>query len=333
MPKSVPVITDDHVACGQCLTLTGIHASMSDSSMPSHSLLDLSHPASRQRLQLAPAAGFCGVSWMVEGEECLHLCQPLDQFLREEHTGGLPLLYPWANRLRSDQWQFRGTEVDLAGHARVHRDGNGLPMHGLLVRWPQWDMELTDGGCRASIDWASHQDLFAAFPFEHQLQIHWKLDGEGLEVRTSVTAGQSRVPVSFGWHPYLVLPGAVRSDLSLQLPSLMEVPLDPGCLPVQGSVGDSIEGMQSLADRSWDHCFSGLQDGMAVEMRSGERAIRMEFLEGYRWLQIYSPDEADFVCLEPMTAITAALSDQDPMPPVVDPGCTYVGRYRMTLMG
>ncbi|MCH2133022.1 MAG: aldose 1-epimerase [Phycisphaerales bacterium] len=302
---------------------------MDQSSTSTQGLLDLTHPASGQLLRLAPAAGFAGVSWQVGGREHLHLSQPLDQFLREEHTGGLPLLYPWANRLRSDQWSFGGKRIDLDGHARVHRDGNGRPMHGLLVRWSDWETQATDGGCMAAIDWQDHEVLMAAFPFAHRLEIQWTLDSDGLEVRTSVTAGDERVPVSFGWHPYVVIPGASRGDITMHLPDVEEVPLDEDCLPVPGADRTPAGGARPLGERSWDHCFSGISDGDTVELRATAGGIQFEFLEGWRWMQIYSPDGADFACIEPMTAITAALDDQDPPGPVVDPGCTYTARFRM----
>ncbi|MDG2095059.1 MAG: hypothetical protein P8J89_07280, partial [Phycisphaerales bacterium] len=130
-------------------------------------MIELDHPSSQQTLQLYPAAGCCAVSWVVGGRDCLHLSQPLEQFLREEHTGGLPLLYPWANRLRSNTWSFHDRSVDLSGMPGVHRDGNGLPMHGLLLRWADWTLSVEGNICSASIEWSDHERLMQAFPFPH----------------------------------------------------------------------------------------------------------------------------------------------------------------------
>ena len=52
------------------------------------------------------------------------------------------------------------------------------------------------------------RDWLAAFPFPHRLEIEASLDPGGLRIATALTAtGDVPVPVSFGWHPYLQLPG------------------------------------------------------------------------------------------------------------------------------
>ena len=73
-----------------------------------------------------------GVSLRHRGGEHLALPGGLDA-LRAGHTGGLPLLAPWANRL--SQWGYRaaGVSVDLAG-LPLGVDDNGLPIHGLARR-------------------------------------------------------------------------------------------------------------------------------------------------------------------------------------------------------
>ncbi len=305
---------------------------MSDAREPSASLLELSHPSSGQKLILAPGAGFCGLSWMVNDQEYLHLDQPMDRFLREEHTGGLPLLYPWANRLRDDHWTFEDIQVDLAEVPRIHRDSNGRPMHGNLLRWSQWETSATDGGCMAHIDWQAHDELMQAFPFDHQLRIQWTLDSDGLHVRTSVTAGATRVPISFGWHPYLVLPGVARDDITLDLPELKRRSLDDSGLPMKAVEDTTIGGTCAIREKAWDDCFSGISAGDQIMMRGSGKGLCMTFEEGWRYMQIYSPEGADYVCIEPMTSVTASLSDQDSAMPVVDPGCTFVTAFRINVL-
>ena len=294
-------------------------------------LVDLRHPQSEQSLTLAPTAGCCGTSWMVHETPHLHLNQDLPTFLAGQHTGGLPLLYPWANRLRKDSWSFRGTTIDLAGQALVHRDSAGRPMHGVLLRWPQWRLIPRDGGLSAELDWGDHEALMAAFPFPHSLRLTWTLNADGLEVETTITAAGHHVPVSFGWHPYLILPGAQRGDLTLQLPELRQILLDDAGLPGNPAAGPQWSGPYALAAHAWDHAFSGLNSGDYVDLEAGSRRLRFETLEGYRFLQIYSPEGADYVCIEPMTATTAALNDQVLGSPVVDPYQEFTARFRLSV--
>ena len=182
----------------------------------------------------------------------------------------------------------------------------------------------------ALIEWESDEQLMEVFPFAHKLQVQWTLDSGGLEVRTSVTAGSARVPVSFGWHPYLVLPGVSRDDIMLHLPDVVSVALDEGGLPLKEAESSPAGGSCALRNKEWDDCYSGIKNGDEVVMSGLGKGLRMIFNEGWRHMQIYSPAGADYVCIEPMTALTAALSDEDPALPVVDPGCTFVGTFRIS---
>jgi galactose mutarotase-like enzyme len=89
----------------------------------------------RSRLMIEPRGGCVATSWLVDGSEVLALPAPLEAFLASARTGGIPLLYPWANRLRAARFQAAGRTVDLSSVPNLKRDGNGLPMHGLLLRW------------------------------------------------------------------------------------------------------------------------------------------------------------------------------------------------------
>ena len=56
------------------------------------------------RARIAPDAGFCCLAWSVDGRDLLHLPAPEAEFRAAPRTGGVPLLYPYANRLREDPW-------------------------------------------------------------------------------------------------------------------------------------------------------------------------------------------------------------------------------------
>jgi galactose mutarotase-like enzyme len=56
----------------------------------------------------------------------------------------------------------------------------------------------------------------------------------------------------------------------------------------------------------------------------------VEFLEGYGYAQVFSPDGEPFVCFEPMTAPANALNSGDGLT-VIRPAETYVARFRIAL--
>ena len=191
---------------------------------------------SQSQLVVHTDAGCVATSWQVRGQEMLALPVALAEFLKSQKTGGIPLLYPYANRLRADHFTAAGKAVDLSRDAKLKRDVNGFPMHGLLIRWPDWVMsQPAPDELQASIVWGDHAELFAAYPFAHTLRVRWKLGqgvnqvvnrGDGqvanssidefttastLTVTTIIEADKGQdVPVSFGWHCCCLLAALLR---------------------------------------------------------------------------------------------------------------------------
>ena len=80
-----------------------------------------------------PEAGLVGCSLRHRGEELLGQRGGLEAYVAERKTMGIPLLYPWANRLSRRRFTLAGREIAIDPDATPLRlDANGLPMHGLL---------------------------------------------------------------------------------------------------------------------------------------------------------------------------------------------------------
>jgi aldose 1-epimerase len=59
-----------------------------------------------------------------------------------------------------------------------------------------------------------------AFPFAHRIEVTVIAREDELTMDTRLFAtGSRQVPIAFGWHPYLQLPGSSRSDWQLRLSS------------------------------------------------------------------------------------------------------------------
>ena len=64
--------------------------------------------------EVVPGAGMCLTSLEIDGRPQIAMPLPLAEFMGTLKTGGVPLLYPWANRLAGDTYAFDGREVDLS---------------------------------------------------------------------------------------------------------------------------------------------------------------------------------------------------------------------------
>ena len=293
----------------------------------------------RSRLTIEPRGGCVATSWLVDGTEVLSLPAPLEAFLASARTGGIPLLYPWANRLRGDRFTTAGRAVDLARVPDLKRDGNGLPMHGLLLRWKDWHIgRHGDAGLEARLDWREHEALLAAWPFPHTLRLSWQLREEGdaacLDITTRVDAdGDCAVPVAFGWHPYFAVPSVVGSRISL--PSRQPVALDARGLPDPGvRRSDPIPANDVPCCHGDDALFERTDAGRgSATVHRPNRRVRVDLGREYPYLQLYSPaaTQSGVACIEPMTAATSALPDGTA--PVVPAGGSFRATFTISVHG
>jgi galactose mutarotase-like enzyme len=271
-----------------------------------------------------PDVGFVGVSLRRRGTEVLHFAGVAGY--RQGHVTGLPLLAPWANRLNARQYEIAGVAVDLEG-VPLHDDGHGLPIHGTMTAQLGWEIERLGGSSlRAHFDFGARPDLLASFPFPHELLLDVEVLDSSLVVGTTIRpTGPRSVPISFGWHPYLRLPDA-RDQTRLHLPESRHLVLDKRGLPT-GESERQAEECEPLGDRAFDDLYA-LDGDRRLSIEAGNGAVTVDLQEGYPFAQVFSPADAPFACLEPMTAPTNALVTG--ACPIVEPGREFTARFSIT---
>ena len=257
-----------------------------------------------------PDRGMLGTSLRHRGEELLG-------------PEGLPFLAPWANRLGDRRYAVDGVVVDLE-RLDLPTDPNGLPIHGTLMHRPEWEVVRHEPArLTATFDFAAHDDLLASFPFPHRLTIDVTVDGATLGLATTLEAtGDRRVPVSFGYHPYLRLHRTAR----LRLPARRHLQLDARYLPT-GDVDDEPAEDEPLGDRTFDDHYEVGDHGAALGFTGEGRSVTLTLDEGYPYAQVFAPEGSDFVCLEPMTAPVNALVDGTCF--LVPPGDALTARFSL----
>ena len=256
-----------------------------------------------------PDIGMIGCSLTHGGEELLGQRKGLAKYAESGSTMGIPLLHPWANRLGGLDYTVAGRSARIDPDSpRVRTDANGLPIHGLVNASPHWAVLDADAArIAAGLDFAVRPDLVEQFPFPHAIRIEATVEASTLTIRTTVEAtGEVPVPLAFGYHPYLVLPGVPRSDWHVEVPLTERLVLDERMIPT-GEV-ETVEPYAGLlGDRTFDDGYAGAADGTRFALAGGGRRIELELIDGYRFAQVYAPDAEDAVCFEPMTAPTDGL--------------------------
>jgi aldose 1-epimerase len=264
------------------------------------------------RVVFVPAAGMIGCSLEHRGEELLVQRGGLDAWRGTGRSFGLPLLHPWANRLRDWRYAAAGRAVTIdRSRGIVRADEHDLPIHGALAAAADWDMldagaDADSSWLAASLDYGRRDDRLAVFPFPHTLELELRLSGDALTITTTVVAGDEVVPLAFGWHPWLSLPGVPRAEWELSQPPRVAFALDDRNLPI-GERTEVPAERGPLGDRALD-THSAVPADARYTLAGGGREIAVEWAGGYRYAQVFAPTTLDVACLEPMMAPVAALS-------------------------
>jgi aldose 1-epimerase len=272
-----------------------------------------------------PQLGMLGSSLRHHGEDLLALPGGLDGY-RKGNVTGLPLLAPWANRLGARRYEVDGIAVDLDGLA-LTTDERGLPIHGTMTAQSGWEViELSRRSLTARFDFGAHPDLMASFPFPHELRIEASVEATTLRVDTTLApTGDRSVPVSFGYHPYLRLPGALRANIRLRLPQRRHVELDGRQLPTGRADFEEAED-EPVGTRTFDDLYE-LGDDRQLALTGAGRRLVLELGDGYGHAQVFTPPAAESICLEPMTAPVNALLDGTCA--LAPPGTSFTARFSL----
>jgi aldose 1-epimerase len=285
--------------------------------------------------RFVPGAGMLCSSLRHHGAELLAQNDGVGAYARHGSTMGIPLLYPWANRLAGFDYGVAGRTVELPSDpGRIAVDEHGLPIHGVIGGRLAWELPRASGPpaqlLTARLSWSeSRPELFEVFPFRHDLRYEARLGGGRLEVQIIVHAcGADPVPVAFGFHPYLSLADAARERWLIELPAMRHLALDDQQIPLGPGQAHDAQRFE-LAAREFDDGFDAVSEPALFSATAGRR-IALEFLQGYPCAQVFAPRASQFICFEPMTAPANALRSGTGLP-LLHPGESYHARFGVSV--
>jgi aldose 1-epimerase len=277
----------------------------------------LSEDASGLDAAFVPAAGMLCCSLRHRGEELLAQNAGVEAYAQSGKTMGIPLLYPWANRLAGFDYAAAGHEVHVPHDpSRVRVDAGGLPIHGVIGGLLEWELtrapEHDASSLAATLSWSdARSDLFEVFPFCHELRYEASLRDGRLEIDVEVDAcGEQAVPLSFGFHPYLSLPSLPRERWQVELPAMRALALDASQIPT-GPAQELAAQRFELDGREFDDGFDEVGEPAGFSVSGGGQELELTFRHGYPCAQVFAPASGQFICFEPMTAPANALRSGD----------------------
>ena len=278
--------------------------------------------AARQiRVSIVPGIGNVAFEMRVKGENVLRFpYKDLAEFRSRPGLNGIPFLAPWANRLDEQAFYANGKKYvfnrDLGNIRGAH------PIHGFVSSTNKWSVTEVKADREAAwvtsrLEFYREPTWMAQFPFAHTIEMTYRLSGGMLEVNVALhNLSSEPMPVSIGFHPYYQLTDSPRENWTIAIAAKKQWLLNADKIPT-GETAPIQEMFPdpnriALKDFSLDHVFSDLvryANGRAV-MRVKGKSQQLEVLFGpkYNTVVVYSPQNSNFVCFEPMAGITDAMN-------------------------
>lgn len=254
---------------------------------------------------------------------------------------GIPLLFPFPNRIRSGRYTWEGKEYELP-ESLVGYEGAGNAIHGFCLDRPwritsQTESSVT-GIFRISEDAPERLPLW---PTDGEIEITYSLNNNCLRSEITVrNPTDTALPFGFGTHAYFKLPfspAGSASACTVYAPVQKKWKLD-NCLPT-GELADipaeaELINSPSFGSLKLDDVYTSVvSENGVVECRvideDGGVQLVQRCDDSFREIVAFTPPWTTAVCLEPYTCTTDAINLQqkgvDAGLRVLPPGETWQG--------
>jgi aldose 1-epimerase len=277
----------------------------------------LADAARKTEVTILPSIGNMAYDFKVNGKSILD--EPaggLAKFKERPSFSGIPFLSPWANRLDQPSFYANGKKyIFNPGLGNVR--GNG-PMHGFLNTSNAWKVVESKADAKSAwvtsrLEFWKYPDMMAQFPFAHTIEMTYRLQDGVLLVETLLRNQSAEpMPVSIGFHPYFRLTDSKRDQWKVHVPVRDHWVVDGRKIPTGQIEPAGLPDPMLLQGRVFDDYYNNLirgADGKAEFWVQGEKEkISVLFGPKYTVCVFYAPEGREYLCFEPMAAMTNALN-------------------------
>jgi aldose 1-epimerase len=277
-----------------------------------------------------PALGFNCFQWEVQrGDQTWSLLHAEADLCSDPRPtrSGIPILFPFPNRIRDGRFTWAGTEYQLP--INDHSKKNAI--HGFACRRP-W--RVIDQGVHATSAWVTGAfqgsrdapDCVAFWPGDYEIHITYRLGSNFLRLEATVNSpGPGDVPFGLGYHPYFRLPfttGVRADECTVSVPARSYWALEETLPSGERRPVDAARDLNQphrLADLQLDDILTDLPsvppsaEGLcerAVIQGAPGAALRLFCSEGFREMVVFTPGNRLSIAVEPYTCVTDAVNLQ-----------------------
>lgn len=304
------------------------------------------------KAEIWPALGFNCYHWqVVKGGRTLDLLYSDPGLFADGRPtrSGIPILFPFPNRIRAGRFTWDGKEYQLPLN-----DGPKVnAIHGFACRRP-W--RVVDQGADTASAWLTGEfhgdrdapDCRGLWPTDYRIRVTYRLGATSLRIEAEVSNPDARpMPFGLGYHPYFripFVPGAAPEECKVVVPArsywVLEEALPTGeRRPVTD--GRDLNQPRRYGDLTLDDVLTDLGSapghaGVVTRgMIEGAPGVALELLctMGFREMVVFTPVHREAFCIEPYTCTTDAVNLQarrvDAGWQVLPPGGRWAGVVEM----
>ncbi len=208
-------------------------------------------------------------------------------------------LVPYSNRIRDGRFRFGRRDHRLAPNFAPSR--HSIHGHG-------WKLPWRVGEHRAADLALAYEHDGSDWPMPYRAEQRFTLDGGALTVEVAVTnLGDEAMPAGLGLHPYFPRTPDCRLTAGVVQMWATDDEVMPTALVAATATADPSTGLQpELA--VLDNCFTGFSGRAVIDWPGRGASLTLEADPALAFLVVYTPPDADFFCVEPVSHCTDAVN-------------------------
>jgi len=216
-------------------------------------------------------------------------------------TACFPLV-PYANRIASGRFHYRGRSWQLAKNFGAHPH----TLHGVGWRSP-WRVRGRDS---AAVVLEHRHAGGPAWPWPYLATQRIAIDDAGVDLALEVESrADETMPIGLGFHPAF----PITADTMLRADVSRVWLADADCLPTVRAPADHFAdwrlGARVRRTDLVDNCYEDFRGHAALTTQGRTTILRAG--PGLEWLHIYIPPGRDYCCIEPVSHMPDAVNRPD----------------------
>ena len=242
------------------------------------------------------------------------------------NRSGIPVLFPFPNRIRYGTFTWAGREFHLPRNDPSRRHA----IHGFACRqpWRVRNFSQAEGLATLTLEFRMSVDVpnsLELWPEDVWLTLRYLLTRDSLALAATIAnPGSEPVPVGLGYHPFFRVPfsrSGSRKDCRVHVAAtarwelIDQIPTGR-CVPVDGEW--DLTTPRAVSELKLDDVYTGFvstdnERSMHCRGWIGEQGLgRVELWTSSRFrdVVVFTPEHGHAICLEPYTCVTDAINLQ-----------------------